>query len=122
MSRHQKVNLKQKCSLIDKPWVPKILGELNGQYVKLAKSKGEFVWHKHDNEDELFLVVEGVLTIHLRDRDVELHPWEFFIVPRGVEHMPESVEGATAVLFEPKATTHTGDVECDLTVEELEWI
>lgn len=117
----KKVNILEKLSLFDELWTPKIIGELNGQYVKLAKSKGEFVWHKHDNEDEFFLVIEGQLTIQLRDGDVVLNPGEFYIIPKGVEHKPKT-DGASVLLFEPKETAHTGDVKCDITVEEEEWI
>lgn len=117
-----KVNLNQKFSMFSEHWTPKIVGELNGQFVKLAKVKGRMVWHKHDNEDELFLVVRGALTLHLRDRSVHLQEGEFFIVPRGVEHLPESEQETHLLLFEPKATRHTGDVITDMTVEHQEWI
>ena len=86
------VNLAQKLSTFDEHWVPKIVGELNGQYVKVAKFQGEYVWHQHANEDEMFLVLKGRMKIHLRDRVVELTPGEFFIVPRGVEHKPAAEE------------------------------
>jgi len=103
-------------------WTPKIAGELNDQYVKLAKTKGEFVWHTHDAEDEFFLVVKGSLTIKLRDQDIELKEGEFCIVPRGVEHKPFSEQEAHVLVFEPKVTQHTGNIKTDMTVEELEWI
>jgi mannose-6-phosphate isomerase-like protein (cupin superfamily) len=109
----EKVNLKEKFTLFNELWTPKIVGELNGQYIKIAKTKGNFVWHKHDSEDEFFLVVEGSLTIRLRDRDIPLHEGEFFIVPRGVEHMPVSEEEAHVLVFEPIATLHTGDVKSE---------
>jgi mannose-6-phosphate isomerase-like protein (cupin superfamily) len=118
----EKVNLKEKFSLFKELWTPKIAGELNGQYVKLAKTKGEFVWHKHDDEDEFFLVVHGSLTIKLRDRDVKLDPGEFFIVPRGIEHKPVSRREAHVLVFEPKRTKHTGDVESEITVKKFDWI
>lgn len=117
-----KVNLGQKLKLLDEYWVPKIIGELNGQYVKLVKVRGEFVWHKHDNEDELFLVVEGSLTIKLRDRDIQLKEGEFYIVPKGIEHKPLAGEEAHLLLFEPKSTKHTGNVKSELTVEKQDWI
>jgi mannose-6-phosphate isomerase-like protein (cupin superfamily) len=120
--RAQKVNLAEKFSLIDELWVPKIAGELNGNYVKLVKVKGEFVWHSHESEDELFLVVRGEMTIRFRDRDVRLREGEFIIVPRGVEHKPVSEEEAHIVLFEPGTTVNTGDVEDALTQTDLEWI
>jgi mannose-6-phosphate isomerase-like protein (cupin superfamily) len=117
-----KVNLSEKFGLFDEYWSPKIVGELNGQYVKLAKLKGEFVWHDHESEEELFLVVQGRLVIKLRERDVVLEPGEFFIVPRGVEHKPIAEEETHILLFEPKSTRHTGSVKTDRTVEEFERI
>lgn len=118
----KKVSLKQKFSLFTEYWTPKIVGELNGQYVKLAKLKGEFVWHKHEGEDEMFLVVKGSLNIELPDREIKLDEGEFFIVPKGVEHKPHADEEVHLLLFEPKTTAHTGDVKSKLTVEKLEWI
>jgi mannose-6-phosphate isomerase-like protein (cupin superfamily) len=117
-----KVNIKEKFSLFSKYWTPKIVGELNEQYVKLAKVKGEFVWHKHDEEDEFFMVIKGSLTIKLRDRDIQLTEGELFIVPKGVEHRPVALEEAHVLLFEPKETKHTGDVKSEMTVEDQEWI
>lgn len=116
-----KVNIQEKLSLFDDLWSPKIVGEMNGHYVKLAKAKGEFVWHKHEDEDELILVVEGQETIQLRDRDIVLNAGEFFIIPKGVEHKCVT-KGASVLLFEPKSTAHTGNVKCDRTVEKEEWI
>ncbi|CAG0928548.1 putative monooxygenase [Thermoflexales bacterium] len=115
----EKVNLAQKFDLFDEYWSPHIAGELNDSYVKLAKLKGEFVWHQHDNEDELFLVVKGHLTIRLRDRDIELDPGEFVIVPRGVEHLPVAAEDAHVLLLEPKSTLNTGNVQSERTVTDL---
>jgi mannose-6-phosphate isomerase-like protein (cupin superfamily) len=120
--RMHKVNLSEKFGLFDEHWSPKIVGELNGQYVKLAKLKGEFVWHDHEAEEELFLVIQGRLVIKLRERDVVLEPGEFFIVPRGVEHKPVAEEETHVLLFEPKSTQHTGSVKTDRTVEEFERI
>lgn len=117
-----KVNLAQKLSLFDEHWSPKIVGELNGQYVKLAKLKGEFVWHQHEAEDEMFLVVKGRLTIKLPERDLILEQGEFFIVPRGVDHCPVAEEEVHVLLFEPVATSHTGNVRTEKTVDKLEWI
>lgn len=117
-----KVNLKEKLSLFSAHWTPKIVGELNGQYVKLAKIQGEMVWHDHANEDEMFLVIKGSMTLHFRDGKVDLNEGEMYIVPKGVEHLPEAREECHILLFEPKSTAHTGDVESDLTVKELEWI
>ncbi len=113
-----KVNLAEKLASFDETWVPKVVCELNGQYVKVAKFAGEYVWHQHENEDELFLVVTGQVAIHLRDRVVELDPGELFVVPRGVEHKPVAVGGvAEVVMFEPAATRNTGDVDHDYTIE-----
>jgi mannose-6-phosphate isomerase-like protein (cupin superfamily) len=118
----QKVNLSEKFSLFDEYWSPKIVGELNGQFVKLVKLKGEFVWHHHQAEDELFLVVRGRLVIQLRDKDVNLEEGEFLIVPRGVEHKPVAEEETFVLLFEPKTTLNTGNVQNERTAEELEVI
>lgn len=110
-----KVNLLEKLASFEERWSPKIVGELNGQAVKLAKTEGEYVWHQHADEDELFLVLEGRLEIHLRDRIVKLEPGELCIVPRGVEHKP--VGEASILLFEPIATRNTGDVDHRYTIE-----
>jgi mannose-6-phosphate isomerase-like protein (cupin superfamily) len=117
-----KVNLSEKFALFADYWHPRVVGELNGQLVKLAKLEGEFVWHRHECEDELFLVVKGNLTIRLRDRDVNLEEGEFFIVPRGVEHLPIAREEVHVLLFEPTSTVNTGNVESDRTVDDLQWI
>ena len=115
-----KVNLADKFVLFDEHWSPKIVAELNGQLVKLAKLKGEFIWHSHEHEDELFLVVKGRLTIKLRDGDIHLDEGEFFVVPRGVQHLPVAEEEAHVLLFEPASTLNTGGIENDRTVRELE--
>lgn len=117
-----KVNLLEKLALFSDHWHPRVVGELNGQLVKLAKLQGEFVWHQHELEDELFLVVKGSLTIRLRDRDVDLQEGEFFVVPKGVEHQPIAEEEVHVLLFEPTSTVNTGNVESDRTIAELEWI
>ena len=111
------VNLKEKLAAFDETWSPKIVGALNGQHVKLSKLEGEFVWHSHEHEDELFLVLEGSLELQLRDRVVTLREGEFFIVPRGVEHKPVAHERCSVLLFEPEATVNTGEVESELRVE-----
>ena len=116
------VNLAEKLSAIDAYWTPKIVGELNGQQVRLAKAKGEFVWHRHQNEDELFLVLEGVLRLELRDGVVHLGPGEMFIVPRGTEHRPVAEGEVHLLLFEPDSTLNTGDVRNERTVESPERI
>ncbi|HXI02617.1 MAG TPA: cupin domain-containing protein [Candidatus Saccharimonadales bacterium] len=116
----EKVNLAGKLALFTDHWKPRIVGELNGQHVKLAKLKGEFVWHHHAEEDELFLVLRGALSIHLRDQVVELGEGEFFIVPRGVEHRPVAEEEAAILLLEPASTLNTGNVRNERTVESPE--
>jgi GrpB-like predicted nucleotidyltransferase (UPF0157 family)/mannose-6-phosphate isomerase-like protein (cupin superfamily) len=117
-----KVNLREKLALFHEHWSPKIVGELNGQHVKLVKFQGEFVWHKHDHEDELFLVVQGRFRMEYRDRHVWLEEGEFLIVPRGVEHRPVAEEEVHVLLFEPVGTPNTGNVEDERTVRELERI
>ena len=117
-----KANLAQKFSLIQDYWNPKIVGELNDSYVKLAKLKGEFIWHHHETEDELFLVVKGSLLIKLRDRDIYLEEGEFVVIPKGVEHLPIAEEEAHVLLLEPKTTLNTGNVRDEKTVENTNWI
>ena len=118
----EKVNLAEKLALFHEHWSPKVVGALNGQEVKLAKVEGEFVWHHHDAEDELFLVIHGELAIHLRDRVVTLREGEFFIVPRGVEHKPVAEREAHILLLEPATTLNTGNVRNERTVESLDHI
>lgn len=117
-----KVNLTQKLSQFDEHWSPKIVGELNGQYVKLAKIRGEFVWHQHEAEDELFLVLSGSMRLEFRDRTVELAEGEFCVVPRGTEHKPVADEEAHLLVFEPVSTLNTGNVRNERTVDNLERI
>ncbi len=119
---NEKVNLAEKFSKFNEHWSPKIVGEFNNCQVKLSKIKGEFVWHYHENEDELFMVAKGKLIMRLRDRDVEILPGEFFIVPRGIEHLPMAEEETHIVLIEPKGTLNTGNVSNERTVEELDAI
>jgi len=116
----EKVNIAQKFTQIREFWKPYIAAELNGQLVKLDKLKGEFVWHHHENEDEMFLVVKGRFRIEFRDRHVWLEEGEFIVVPRGVEHRPVAEEEAWILLFEPASTLNTGNVENELTQRELE--
>ncbi len=118
----EKVNLNQKLGLFDELWSPKIVGELNGQQIKLAKLKGEFAWHHHEAEDEMFLVIRGRLTIRLPEREIELSEGEFLIVPRGVEHMPVAEEESHVLMFEPAGTLNTGNVRDEHTIEEPEVI
>lgn len=115
-----KVNLVEKFAQFNTYWDPKIVGELNGQHVKLAKLKGEFLWHHHDDEDELFLVVKGQLLLKFKDKDVLLNEGEFIIVPKGVEHMPIAEEEAHVLLFEPMGTLNTGNQRSEKTVDDLE--
>ena len=116
----EKVNLSEKFGLFSEHWSPKIAGEVNDSYVKLVKFQGDFVWHKHDDEDEMFLVVRGSIRILLRDGEVRLGEGEFAVVPRGVEHKPVAAEEAHVLLFEPKTVLNTGDVVNELTRPELE--
>jgi mannose-6-phosphate isomerase-like protein (cupin superfamily) len=115
-----KVNLAEKFSRIQEYWKPYIAGELNGQLVKLDKLKGEFVWHHHENEDEMFLVVKGRFRIEFRDKTVWLEEGEFIVVPRGVEHKPVADEEAWILLFEPASTLNTGNVDNEFTLRELD--
>jgi mannose-6-phosphate isomerase-like protein (cupin superfamily) len=117
-----KVNLKEKLALFSEHWQPKIVGELNGQQVKLVKFQGPFVWHQHEAEDEMFMVVAGRFRMEFRDRDVWLEAGEFIVVPRGVEHRPVADEEAHVLLFEPATTLNTGDAESELTQPVLERI
>jgi len=117
-----KVNINQKLSLFEEYWSPKIVGELNEQYVKLVKFKGEFAWHKHDNEDELFFVLKGKFRIELRDKTVELNENEFIVVPKGVEHKPVADEEVSVMLFEPKTTLNTGNITNKFTKQNLQQI
>ncbi|MCB9436312.1 MAG: cupin domain-containing protein [Anaerolineales bacterium] len=117
-----KVNLAQKFSLFDDHWSPKLVGTVNNFAVKLVKLKGEFVWHHHETEDELFLVVKGRLLMRFRDRDVWVEEGEFIIVPHGVEHLPVADDEVQVVLFEPQTTLNTGTVQNERTVENLDEI
>ena len=114
-----KVNIAEKFTRFADYWSPKIVGEVNDMQVKLVKLKGEFIWHHHDREDELFLVIKGRLRMRLRERDVVIEPGEFFIVPRGVEHLPVAEEEVHLLLLEPKTTLNTGNVVNERTVAEL---
>jgi mannose-6-phosphate isomerase-like protein (cupin superfamily) len=120
--RMEKVNIREKLALFSDYFNPRVVGELNGQHVKLAKFQGEFVWHDHAHEDEMFLVVRGSFRMDFRDRSVTLHEGEFLIVPRGVEHRPVAEQEVEIMLFEPAEIKHTGDVQSDLTVHEYQRI
>jgi mannose-6-phosphate isomerase-like protein (cupin superfamily) len=118
----KKVSIGEKFALFDERWKPKIVGELNGQHVKLVKLLGEFVWHHHDDEDELFLVVKGRFRMEFRDTNVWIEEGEFIVVPRGVEHRPVAEKEAHVLLFEPASTLNTGNVQNERTVAELDRI
>lgn len=117
-----KVDIKEKFKKFSQYWTPKILGELNGNHIKIFKAKGEFTWHQHENEDEFFLVIEGQLKIKLKDREIVLNEGEFFIVPKGTMHLPYADDEAHVLLFEPAQVVNTGDVVSEKTVEKPEWI
>jgi mannose-6-phosphate isomerase-like protein (cupin superfamily) len=118
----EKVNLDEKFKLFQEHWSPKIVGEVNDCYLKLVKFKGEFVWHHHDVEDEMFMVVRGRFVMKLKDRDVQLEEGEFIVIPHGVEHMPVADEEVEVLLIEPKTTLNTGNVTNERTVQELQQI
>ena len=119
----EKVNLQEKLALFDEQWTPKIGAEVGDMHVKLAKIQGEFVWHAHENEDELFMVISGEFSMELRGRPaILLGPGEILVVPSGVEHRPVAREEVHILMFEPKTTVNTGTAEGDRTVEEPEWI
>ena len=117
----QVINLAEKFNLFTEHWQPKITAELNDAYVKIAKVQGEFVWHHHENEDELFFVVKGTLTIKLHGEDLAIHEGEFVVIPKGVEHVPVAEEECWIMMLEPKTTSNTGNVTNERTVE-AEWI
>lgn len=116
------VNLQEKFSQVDDFWHPRIVGELNDSYIKVVKLRGEFLWHRHDREDEMFLVVKGRLLMKFRDGEREINPGEFIVVPKGVEHLPVADDDVHVVLFEPKSTLNTGNVRNERTVAQLERI
>jgi mannose-6-phosphate isomerase-like protein (cupin superfamily) len=118
----EKVNIREKLNQFTDHWNPRIIGELNGQHVKAVKLKGEFVWHHHDQEDELFLVISGTLKMEFRDKTLEIRPGEFIIVPRKVEHRPVADAEVEILLFEPATTLNTGNIENDRTRKQLEKI
>ena len=116
------IRLADKFDRLDRPWSPRIVGALNGQHVKVVKLAGEFVWHAHEREDELFLVVRGAFRMEYRDRAVDVREGEFVIVPRGVEHRPVADEECWVVLLEPEATLNTGDVRNERTIDAPDWL
>lgn len=117
-----KVNINEKLALFSDYWNPRIAAELNGQHVKLVKFKGEFVWHSHEHEDEMFLVLKGILTMEFRTHSVEIRENEFIVVPRGTEHRPVAAEEVSVLLFEPASTINTGDADSELRKTDLERI
>lgn len=117
-----KIVLSEKFNLVNDYWNPRVIGDLNGQQVKIAKFKGEFVWHRHDNEDEMFLIVKGHMTMHLRDRIIELSEGEMLVIPRGVEHKPVAQMEVHAILIEPASTLNTGNVRNEKTIDNPEHI
>ena len=117
-----KIDLKEKFSMVTDHWSPKIVAELNGQHVKIAKIKGEFEWHHHENEDELFWIIRGEMKMHLRDETIALSPGQIFVVPKGVEHKPEAIGEVELLMFEPAGTLNTGNVDSERTVESPEFI
>lgn len=116
------INLRDKLALIPEPWQPHIVAELNGQHVKLAKLRGEFMWHHHEDEDELFLVLKGTLTMHFRDKVMTVKEGECIVVPKGIEHKPVAADEVHVLLFEPSGTLNTGNLRNERTVEQLKRI
>tara|TARA_R110000822_G_scaffold40885_1_gene111070 strand:- start:558 stop:917 length:360 start_codon:yes stop_codon:yes gene_type:complete len=114
------INIQEKFKLFSELWTPKKIGELNGQQILLAKIKGEFIWHAHEHEDELFMIIKGSLIIEFRDKKIELNEGEIYIIPKGVEHKPIAQEEVHVLLFEPLDIKHTGNVMADVTVETFE--
>ena len=114
------INIKEKFNLFSEHWTPKKVGELNGQQILLAKIKGEFIWHAHEHEDELFMIIKGSLILEFRDKTIELNEGEIYIIPKGVEHKPIAKEEVHVLLFEPLDIKHTGNVMADVTVETFE--
>tara|TARA_Y100000766_G_C18644974_1_gene477471 strand:+ start:287 stop:661 length:375 start_codon:yes stop_codon:yes gene_type:complete len=124
MNKIKPIKLMKKFSLFNEEWTPKIIGELNNQHVKICKLKNNFIWHSHKNEDELFMVIKGTLFIDFRNQETaEIKEGEIIIIPKGVEHRPRTKGDVVFnLLFEPKTTKHTGDIESDMTVKDLDWI
>jgi len=119
-----KININEKFELFSQEWTPKVIAQSNGQLIKIAKATGELVWHKHDNEDELFLVIKGQLTLQLKSENIVLNAGEMYIVPKGIEHCPKAAPDTHFMMIEPSTTMHTGELENELTVssEKQEWI
>ncbi len=122
MSRNKTINLSEKLAMFSDHWAPKVIAELNDYQVKLAKLQGEFVWHKHDHTDELFICVSGQLRIEMKEADVTLNEGDLFVVPKGLEHRPVAEEECHVMIIEPKGVVNTGGAESDLTAPNDEWI
>jgi len=120
--RNKVINPQEKVNQISEVWTPKIIEQLNDYHIKVAKFEGDFVWHKHDHTDELFMVIEGSMVIHFRDKSVSLKPGELYVVPRGVEHKPSADETCKVLLIEPAGTVNTGHVDSDLKASNKDWI
>ena len=118
----ESINLLEKFDLINEYWSPRLLGELNNQAVKIAKLKGKFIWHHHENEDEMFFVIKGELIIKLKDQDIVLKENEFFIIPKGTEHKPVAKDEVWVMMFEPISTINTGNIKSDITIDKIEKI
>ena len=118
----EKQNLKEKFYLISEYYKPKIAGELNDNYIKLTKLKGEFIWHKHENEDEFFMILKGNLLMKFRDKEIKVNEGEFIVIPKGVEHKPVADNEVHLLLIEPKSTLNTGNIENERTIKDLDWI
>jgi len=118
----KKINISEKLTLFSDLWSPKIIGEINDSYIKLAKFKGEFTWHSHEHEDEMFFIIKGTLTIQLRNKNITLTEGECCIIPKGIEHCPVTTEEVHVMLLEPKNTINTGNQITEQTVSQLEWI
>jgi len=116
------INLKEKLELFSDTWTPKVISHVDGHQVYLAKLDGDFIWHQHDNNDEMFLVVEGTLNIELRDKEVTLNPGEMFVVPKGVEHRPHTSGPCSVMIIEDAGVDHTGGIDSDLRKENHDWI
>lgn len=118
----EKINFEEKFKLFNEYWSPRIIGEVNDSYIKIAKFRGEFTWHTHENEDEMFYVIKGILTIKFRDKDIKLEDGDSIIIPKGIEHLPVADDEVHVLLIEPKSTLNTGNVINDKTVKALEKI
>jgi len=122
MMMNEIINIKSKLNQIKKIWTPKIIEQMNDYHIKVAKFKDEFVWHSHTDTDEVFIVIEGSMTIHFRDKDVHLNKGDMYVVPKGIEHKPSAINECEVLLIEPAGTVNTGDVDSELKASNKEWI